>query len=260
MMTDLSPPYIAGNEFAGHVHALGAGVSGLAVGQAVMGAVSPRRPGGGSDTEYICVPSTYLAAVKNPAADLTLAATLPMNGLTALLALDAVRAPDVKSILVTGGAGALGGYVIQLAKLEGLTVVADAKESDVALLTQLGATHIVPRGEGMAAAVRALFPNGVDAAVDCALLRDAAAAAVRDGGGVVALRSTIRLRDERVVNRRISVTAQPPDPAGLQRLADLWEKGAITPRVAVRTPMADARQAHRQVEAGGLRGRVVLTF
>lgn len=257
MMGGLSPPFVAGNEFSGTVHAIGDGVTGFAVGMPVMGAVNPRRPEGGSHAEYVRVPATALVAV--PAgADLIQAATLPMNGLTALLVMDALHEPELRSLLVTGGAGALGGYVIELARRRGLHVVADGNEADVYLLRKLGAEHVVARGAGMEAGVRRIYPSGVDAAVDCALLRDRAAALVRDGGVVVCVRRNIRLADTRVTSRAISVTDQPVDPNSLQQVAQLWAAGALTARVARVLPLEQAAEAHQLVEAGGMRGRVVL--
>ena len=62
MMTELTPPYIAGMEFSGHVHAVGEGVT-LKPGQPVIGVVNPRRQAGGAHTQYVCVPAGQVASV-----------------------------------------------------------------------------------------------------------------------------------------------------------------------------------------------------
>lgn len=256
------PPYIAGMEFSGHVHALGAGTSGLAIGQPVMGIVNSRRPRGGGQVEYIALPAASVVAVPN-GFDLALAATIPMNGLTAKLSVDFLALSKGAPILVTGGAGALGGYVIQLARHAGLRVIADAKDSDRALFGQLGVSDIVPRGDGMNAAVRALCPDGVAGAIDCACLNDTAAALVRDGGPFVSVRKSLVLGATHAARLRhtyVSVTEHTDDHAELQWLAARWAEGTLTPRVEVRLPCTAAIEANRRVEAGGLRGRVVLTF
>jgi NADPH:quinone reductase len=262
MMQSLAPPYVAGMEFAGRVHEIGAGAAGFAAGQPVMGVVNPRRPERGANAEYVVAPVASVVAL--PAgiaeADLIAASTLPMNGLTALMALEALALNPGQSLLVTGGAGALGGYVIQLARQAGLTVVADAKDVDAALLRGFGADLIVPRGEAMAAAVRQRFPSGIDGLVDCALLGDAAAALLRSGGVAVTVRRANPITDARVTVRPISVSDRVEDHAALERVAQAWRDGVLTPRVALRLPVAAASQAHRRVEEGGLRGRVVLTF
>ncbi len=259
LMTTLKPPYIAGMEFAGHVHSIGEGVSGLNVGQPVMGAVNPRRPAGGAHAELLALPSASVTPLA-PEVDLALAATVPMNGLTACLVMDALELQTGQTVLVTGAAGAVGGYVIQLAKSAGLKVIADAKDSDVALVRSLGADVIVLRGEAMAAAVRQHSPDGVDGLVDCALLGDNAAALVRSGGTAVSLRRSNQFTDARVRARYVSVIDAMNDSAALQRLAELMRTGQLTPRVAHRLPAEQAAQAHRLVEQGGLRGRVVLMF
>ena len=96
-----------------------------------------------------------------------------MNGLTVRIALDTLGATDERvALAITGAAGAVGGYAIQLAKLEGLTVIADAAPADESLIRGLGADVVVPRGGDVcAAAIREAFADGVDAVLDAALLR-----------------------------------------------------------------------------------------
>jgi NADPH:quinone reductase-like Zn-dependent oxidoreductase len=259
LMTDIKPPYIAGMEIAGHVHALGEGVTTRTIGQPVMGIVNPRSPGGGAYREYVALPAASTAPLA-PGTDLVEAATVPMNGLTAKVAIEILGLGAGSSLLVTGGTGALGGYAIQLGKYFGLDVVADAKESDADLLRSLGAKHVVPRGEGMVDAVRALYPDGVDGLIDAALLTDTAAALVRDGGAAVNARFAPVITDPRLRTAIVGVLSQVSNTSALLWLAEMVGKGALTPRVALRIPVAEAAEAHRRVEQGGLRGRAVLVF
>src|SRR3982751_80557 len=76
LMTGLKAPYIAGMEFAGRVHSVGTHVSGLTVGQSIMGVVNPRRPEGGAHAEFIRVPAASVAALA-PSVHLVEAATVP---------------------------------------------------------------------------------------------------------------------------------------------------------------------------------------
>lgn len=259
LMTSLTPPYIAGMEFAGYVHRLGGDSAGLAIGQAVMGVVNPRLPAGGAHAEYIRVPTASLVPL-DPGVDLAEAATVPMNGLSAKMVIDALEPRPGSTLLVTGAAGAVGGYVIQLAKHAGLTVIADAKDADVELVRRLGADTIVPRGDAMEAAVRRVCPHGVDGLVDGALIGDRATALVRDGGTAVSLRRSNPINDARLRARYVSVIDQIGNTAALAWLAELVRDGILTPRVGMRLPMTEAAQAFRLVEQGGLRGRVVLMF
>jgi NADPH2:quinone reductase len=89
---------------------------------------------------------------------------------------------------VTGAAGAYGGYVIQLAKASGLTIVADASENDWGLVASLGADIVVRRGDDVAARIREHFPNGVDGLADGAVLNESAISAVRDGSTFTVVR------------------------------------------------------------------------
>jgi NADPH:quinone reductase len=259
MMTDIKPPYSTGVEFGGHVHALGQGVTNFAVGQPVMGIVNSRRPAGGAHAQYVCVPAASLAALA-PTVDVVEAATIPMNGLTAKMVLELLDIPRGGSVLVTGGPGATGGYAIELAKVMGLVVVADAKESDAALLRKLGADHVVPRGDGAAAAVLKIFPNGVDGLIDAAVIGNTVSSAVRDGGGAVMLRRAVPITDPRLRVNPVHVFDQDTNAQALAWLADLARDGKLTPRIAMRLPLSQAVEANRIVERGELRGRVVLTM
>lgn len=231
LMRDLEPPYVAGTEFAGFVYRLGDEAdSGLGIGTPVMGIVNARRRGGGAQAEYVCVPAASVVPV-SPDIDLAAAATVPMNGMTAKLALETLGLPIGSSVLVTGGAGALGGYVIELAKHAGLMVVADAKESDVQLLRRFGADFIVPRGDAMAPTIRRLFPQGVDGLIDAALLGDRATSVVRESGPALTLRRSHPITDSRVRACYINVFDRDRDNAALAFLARLLRDGKITPRV-----------------------------
>lgn len=259
LMTSLKPPYICGQEFAGFIHRVADGVSPFAVGERVIGIVNARRQAGGAYAQYVCVPASSVARL--PAGiDLVEAATVPMNGLTAKLCIDAVDMPRGSTVLVTGGAGALGGYVIQLGRNAGFTILADGKDADADLLRRLGAHDVVPRGEQMEAALRRRHPDGVDALVDCALLTDRAAALVRNGGRAVMLRRSNPISDPRLNVRYVNVFDAADGTAALAQLVQHVSTGVLTPRVATRLPISQAAEGHRLVERGGLRGRVVLTF
>ncbi|MFF9147035.1 NADP-dependent oxidoreductase [Streptomyces sp. NPDC014861] len=185
------------------------------------------------------------------------AATLPLAGLTALQALDALALPGGETLLVTGAAGAVGGYAVQLAAARGLRVVATARAADEASVRELGAALFVPAGAGrLGEEVRALVPGGAAAALDAAVLGAAALDAVRTGGSFAALvagGAPYPLRGIRVAP--VWVRA---DGAGLTRLASLAEEGVLTPRVAEALPLAEAAEAHHRLARGGLRGRLVL--
>ena len=113
---------VPGMDVAGVVVELGENVStDLVAGARVMGIVVPSGPHGGY-REDLVLPERSVTRVPAGASDVA-AASLPMNGLTARQALDLLGLRPGEVLAVTGAAGAFGGYVIQLAKVEGLTVI-----------------------------------------------------------------------------------------------------------------------------------------
>jgi len=257
-MADMPPPYVPGMEFAGTVDAAGPGVE-LADGARVMGLMQPRTPRGGAQAEYIVASAQSLVPIPD-GVGFAQAATVPMNGLTAVMAVEAVGVAPGEAVLVTGAAGAVGGYCVQLAHAAGMTVLADASERDEELVHSLRAHEIFRRGPELAAAVRAQRPGGADGLIDAALMGPVVYPAVKDGRNVVTLRLSPPEPAGRVHVHYVSVTEQAHNTAALQKLAGLVADGTLTPRVAQCLPMQDARRAHELLEAGGIRGRLVLTF
>ena len=253
-----SPPWVPGMDVAGVVSELGEGVEHLAVGDLAMGVVVPTGAHGGY-REDIVLPGDSVVPV--PAgADAVAASTLPMNALTARLALDQMALRPGEVLAVTGAAGAFGGYVVQLAKADGLTVVADASEADEELVRTLGADVVVRRGDDVAARIREHAPHGVDGLADGAVQDALVLPAVRDGGAVATVRGYRGdgQRGVRMYPTLVRRVAQ--DRPALDRLRRQAEDGVLTLRVAATYPAEQAAEAHRQLEKGGVRGRLVLTF
>jgi NADPH:quinone reductase len=260
-LRDIAPPHVPGMDAAGELEQIGQGVhTDLRVGDRVMAIVVPLGQRG-AYAERVVVPAE--SGVRTPAgATDAEAATLPMNGLTARLALDVLALAPGRTLAVTGAAGALGGYVVQLAKAEGLRVMADAAPADEALVRALGADRVVPRGDGFADSVRDLVPDGADGLVDGALLDEQAVPAVADGGRIVTVRG---YEGPAAPTRGITffpvfVRSYAREQAKLDRLREQAEDGTVTLRVARTLPAAEAAEAHRLLEAGGVRGRLVLEF
>jgi NADPH:quinone reductase len=257
---DLPPPWVPGMDAAGTVEAIGPGVRRLRVGDEVMAVTTPRRPEGGAQVELLVVPEA--SVVQIPAGvSVAEASTLPMNGLTARLGLELLGLRPGSVLAVTGGAGLLASYVIPLAGQAGLTVVADAKPEDEELVREFGADHVVPRGEGFVAAVRERFPQGVDGIYDTALLHERVFGAIRDSGGMVVVRGWRPETTERGITvHQVMVMEALTRTDWLEELRDLASTGALRLRVAGVYPPEEVAEAHRVMDAGGLRGRVVIEF
>ncbi len=266
MPSGVSPPYVPGMDLAGVVDIAGPDAL-WAPGDRVMAAVSPWVPGGGAQAEYVVVAADALALVPERIS-LQAAATLPMNALTVRAALDQLALRPGQTLGVTGAAGAVGGYAIQLGRAAGLRVVADASPADEKLVSELGAHAVVPRGPGVAARMRQVLPDGVDALLDAAVMGPPVLDAVRDGGQVIAVRpfagsgsgSGPASYERGITVSLVLVFRHLHEGGKLARLAELAAKGVLSLRVADVLPAAHAAQAHRRFEAHGVRGRLVLAF
>jgi NADPH:quinone reductase len=254
------PPWTPGMDASGTVESVGSGVEGLRPGQQVMAALTPRRPEGGAQAELIIVP----AASTVPAPDvvtLEQAATLPMNGLTAMRGLELLGLGPGETLLVSGGAGLLASYAIPLAKRQGLRVIAVAAPADAQLVRSFGADEVVARGNGMPAAVRELAAGGVAGLFDTALLGRSAFGAIRDGGAIAVVRGWDDGDTERGIDVRpvwVREVLQRTD--WLHELRGLASDGTLRLRIAGEYPPERAGDAQRAMEAGGLRGRGLIVF
>lgn len=243
-----------GWDVAGTVDAAGDG-AGFAVGDRVIGLVDRLDLGLGGYAEYVVLDRANAGHAPR-AASAAEAATLPLNGLTAAQGLDLLGLRAGDTLLVTGAAGGVGGFAVQLAAVRGLRVVAAAGPDDEELVRGLGADHFVPRGVPLADAVRSHVPGGVDGVLDAAELKTAALESLRAGGSFTAVglgSDPVPRRGTRVAN--VWVHADGPRLTALSALVDA---GRLTLRVADTYPLDKAAEAHARLAAGGVRGRLVL--
>jgi len=247
------PPYIIGMEASGIVDEVGEGVTtGVKVGDAVIALVDPHR-GLGAYREQIAI--TAQSVVPVPAGkSFAEACTLPMNGMTARRSLDLLNLSPGQTLAVTGAAGAYGGYAIQLAKAEGLVVIADASKEDEQLVKSLGADIVVRRGDDVATRIREHFPDGVDGLADAAVLNELVIPAVRDGGAFTSLRGFEGEPQRGIRFYKTFVFEYHGKRDKLDRLRQQ------TLRLAATYPLEQASEAHKRLEKGGTRGRLVIEF
>jgi NADPH:quinone reductase-like Zn-dependent oxidoreductase/ABC-type nitrate/sulfonate/bicarbonate transport system substrate-binding protein len=251
-------PYVAGMELAGTVDAVGQG-SPWRVGERVLAIILPTRSGRGAQAEYAVVPSD--SAVRVPeGVSLEQAATLPMNGLTARRAMDLLALSPGQTLLVTGAAGAVGGYGVQLGVAAGLRVIGVSAAGDEALVRGFGAQEFIARDADVVAAVKRLVPGGVDAVLDTALIARAVLGAIRDGGQMAVVRGFDGESERGIRVHQVRVSDYARNQAALQQLADMVAAGTLTLRVAQTFPPAEAGSAQRKLNAGGVRGRLLIVF
>ncbi len=255
-----SGPYVPGMDAAGVVDAIGPDTdTPLTPGDPVIAIVNAYGPRGGAYAELVVVPAESVVPIPSDA-DFPAASTLLMNALTARVALDRLAVPAGGTVAVTGAAGAFGGYAVQLAKSDGLHVLADASAADTQLVSSLGADQVVPRGDDVADRFHALAPSGVDAVLDGAVLDALVLPTIRDGGGLATIRGWRGPVDRGIHVHPVLVTESATDHARLLRLRDQASTGELSLRVADVLPADQAAKAHRRLAEGGVRGRLVLDF
>lgn len=259
ILPGLQPPLVPGWDLAGTVVA---DAEGFTAGQRVAGLIpwfDVAADGVGAHAELVSARPEWLAPLPD-GVDLVEASTLALNAPTAAQALDLIDLPAGTTLLVTGASGGVGGFAVQLAANRGAEVIAIAGgPDDEAYVAGLGAKLVLPRTapEDVAAAVRAAYPDGVDAVFDAALLGGTTIGAVRDGGTYVTASDPAMPPAERGIS--VSTVHVEPDAQQLAALARELADGRLTTRVAETVPLADAASAHRKAGVRGLRGKIVLT-
>ncbi len=257
-MRGILPPYIPGMDIAGIIDEIGEETNtDFVIGDQVMAMVVPHASHGGYRESIVLSIDSVVHIPKG--VTLTEAATLPMNALTARQSLNQLALKPGQTLAVTGGAGCYGGYVIQLAKADGLKVIADASKDDEQLVHALGADIVVPRGDDVSKHIRKVHPLGVDGLADGSYQSEIAVGAVKDNGNFSSVRGWSG--EERGITFHETWVRNYDHRADLlNKLKKQVEAGIITLRVAATYTPEGATEAHRRLEAKGTRGRLVILF
>ena len=242
----LPDPVGLGWDVSGTVTEVGGEVTGLGPGDRVAGILHllGLKPSVGTHADETVLPAAAVARVPD-GLDLVEAASLPLNALTARQALDLLGPAEGRTLLVTGGAGALGGHAVVLATRAGWRVTALARDADADFVARAGADPVTE-----------LPGPSFDAVLDAAVLLESALAAVRDGGSFVSVAPGAPVAAERgIAVRTVSVE---PDSEAIAGLLGLAAEGTLEVRVAGRVPLREAAKAYEKVAGGGQRGRWLL--
>ena len=270
---------------AGVIDALGDGVSGFAVGDRVWVFLAAHERPTGTAQECSVVPAGRVVRLPD-AAGFDLGASLGVPAMTAHRALTihehgptrlAPAALAGRTVLVAGGAGAVGHAAIQLARWAGARVITTVSSPEkAALATAAGAHHVVNYRTGdAAAAIRAIAPGGVDQVVEVSPARNAALNAAvlanhgsvsvyaTDGGG----EATLDVRHHFALNVRyqfllLYTVGDAALAAAAEDVTLAVEDGALPVGEAAglpltRFPLERAAEAHDAVEAGTV-GKVLV--
>lgn len=251
----VSVPSGFGYDFAGVVDETGAGVEGFAVGDRVFGGAMAKAA---ADFLVLNIPAAQPDELFHTPDGISdeVAATVPVAGLTAAAALEAIGPRPGETVLVGGAAGGVGVFAVQLAKLAGARVIGTASESTFDFLRELGAEPVA-YGPGLTDRVRAAAPDGVSAATDLFGTETAETALAL---GVPA---------ERIST--IAAGANPPGgvratggseagPAALGRITDAILAGKLTVPLAAVYPIEEIREAVTLQSGRHVHGKILVTM
>ncbi len=247
-------PITLGSDAAGVVSAVGGAATGFKTGDAVFFYAEFAR--GGSYAEYVAVDASQVA-LKPRTVPFAAAAALPIPGQAAWTALmETAQIEPGMRVLIHGGAGALGSVAVQLAKAQGLHVIATASGAGVALVKSLGADEVIDyRQQRFQEMVK-----GVDVVLDTlgGPTQEASWATLKPGGMLVSTAMPPSAERAAAAGVRAAFVFTPPRGAVLAQLAQRVDAGQLRLLVGQEFALADAAQAHRLGESGQARGKMIL--
>jgi NADPH:quinone reductase-like Zn-dependent oxidoreductase len=250
-------PHVPGYDVSGTVDAIGEGVTGLAVGDAVIAFLPMDRDGGAA--EYVIAPADAVVAAPTsiPLAD---AAALPSVALTAWQALfDDGRLTAGQRLLVVGAGGVVGKYAVQLAKRAGAHVIATASPRSVDAVRAAGADQVIDHTD---VDLLDALDGQVDVLLNLAPIEPeqfaADVAAVRDGGVVVSTTAFMATPGDESRGVRAATVFVLPNRERLTELVALVDDGALTVEVTRRIPLAELPALHAEGAAGRIAGKVIV--
>lgn len=246
-MAPKSFPVVPGVEVAGVVDEVGEGVTGLAVGDEVLGWTQT-----GAYAEYAV--ASAVAAKPSPLSWET-AAALPVALETSSRVLDLLALGRGETLLLHGAAGSVGGIAVQLAVARGITVVGTASPANHEYLRSLGAEPVA-YGQGLADRVRAAAPQGIDAVFDAAGKGALPVSIELRGGTTERIVAIVDLPGAREAG--VAFSSAVHSAAVVEKHVGLAVDGRLRVPIAGVFPLADAARAHELSEAGHVPGKLVL--
>jgi NADPH:quinone reductase-like Zn-dependent oxidoreductase len=242
-------PSVVGHDVAGVVTALGYGTTGLSVGQRVLGITDWHRDG--TLAEYVAVESRNLAPLPGDV-DFTIAASLPISGLTAWQGLfQHGRLEAGQTVLAHGAAGAVGTMVTQLAREAGAFVIGTGRGADRAKALDFGAHEFVDLENDDLADV-----GNVDVVFDVigGDVQKASAALLRAGGRLVSVVGPVEHRPAEGFSIDFVVEA---DRVSLAEIVRRVQQGRLRPNIGTVAPLDEAVAA--LTSAQRRKGKAVIT-
>jgi NADPH2:quinone reductase len=256
----LQVPCILGYDVAGVIDSVGPGVTSLVPGDRVM--AMTHFPDGAGGYAELAVTDAGLVAPIGSATSFADAAATPLAAGTAHLVLARLGLPAGSRLLVLGASGGVGLFLVQLAAAAGIMTIGTGRQVMHAQMSGCGAAACLDDTcEDVASRARALAGGPVDAIADLVggRLAQAACTALRPGGQIAAI-ATPELDLDPLLDANITfhgVLVQD-DGDRTRALAALLDRRALQPVISHVLPLAAAAEAHRIVEGGHTRGKIVL--
>ena len=273
-------PWIQGLDVSGVVLQVGEAVAGFSVGDEVFASPTWRRPGCWAERVAVAAAQVAHKPVRSSHEE---AASIPLVGLTAWACLlPKLAERPGQRVFIQAGSGGVGTFAIQLAKYHGAWVATTCSDRNTALVTGLGADRVIDYRSQRFEDVLAESGGPVDIVLDAlggeqrqrafaVLKRGGRLASIVSGmpenaarygpnlGALVTLGASLRFGIEGLLRGvRAASVLRPSDGAILAQIAELLESGAIRPVIDRCYPMEQIVEAHRYMETGRARGKVVL--
>jgi NADPH:quinone reductase-like Zn-dependent oxidoreductase len=252
-MIPLQLPAIAGVDVAGVVRATGEGVTDFSIGQDVYGFMSRYS---GAYAEYAVVTGETIAP-KPQTLDYVQAASVPLAATAAWQTLfDVGGLKERQRVLVHGGAGGVGTFAVQLAKLKGAHVLAATVGQNVEYVQGLGADEVIDCDTTPFETVA----HAVDVVLDLigGETQQRSWGVLKAGGILVSLQEPPSQEVAAKYGVRAAFVTAQPSSGLLKELADLLDRGQIKPHVGKVFPLEQARQAQELKRGGHIQGKIVL--
>lgn len=249
-------PWVPGYDISGKVIAVGENVSRLEVGDRVAGFIGFPVKGGGY-SQYVCVRADELSLIPD-AVTLEAAAALPLAGQTAIQALNKVSVSQGERVLILAGAGGVGHLAVQFALAQKAEVYTTCSEENLDYLATLGAHAInyqfAPVSQRLEEVDVLIDLVGGEAALDALKCLSDRARVVT----VPTITAELICEKAKMLGFEASGMLVDPNPQQLDSMLYMVSVGLLKTEIFHVYPMAQVSDAHRQIETGYTRGKVLL--
>ncbi|MCL9781005.1 NADP-dependent oxidoreductase [Vibrio sp. S4M6] len=249
-------PWVPGYDISGEIVEVADDTRKFKVGDNVVGFIGFPLSGGGY-SQYVAVPESELSLIPD-AVTMEAAAVLPLAGQTAVQALDKAQVTEGDRVLILAGAGGVGHLAVQVAVAAKAEVYTTCSESNLDYMATLGAHAInyefAPVSERLEEVDVLIDLVGGDAALD-------AMKCLRDNARIVTvptISAEMICEKAKMLGFQAMGILVEPDPEQLDTMLYMVSVGLLKTEIQKVYPMSDVADAHRQIETGHTRGKVLL--